>query len=232
MWGGNSSYAVMPDGRLLVCGSNTEGQLGVGDLTNRLTWVESPLRNVTSIDAGDLNAIALTSDGNVYVAGNKGTIGLAASIDQFADRQPTWVNIRSVAPANHVVTQVSAGDNSVYFTTVDPMVPNTTYIWSGGRNVSGQLGLGTFEARFGFHLVGSYSNMRLLGAGNDFMFINFKDGRVFATGNNQHGTLGIGSEGNNVNLFVQSNITDVRYAIGGDWHTVAIKITVRYGGVE
>lgn len=219
--GGNSSYAVLPDGRLMVCGWNSDGQLGLGDITDRLTWVESPLRNVVSIDAGDVTTIALTSNGDVYVCGRQGCIGLGVAGNELP--QSTWVNVRHVFPINHVVTQVSAGDNAVFCTTVDPSVPNIVNIWSAGYNHHGQLGLGTFDGVAGFNKVGEYSNVRLLGAGNNFMFINFKDGRVFATGSNMNGTLGIGTSGNNLNTFTQSNITNVRYAIGGDWHTVAIK---------
>lgn len=218
--GGESSFAVMPDGRLMVCGRNADGQLGLGDTNNRNTWVESPLRNVVSIDAGDVTTIALTSDGNVYICGRRNCIGLGAS---DPTPQSTWVNVRSSFPANHSVTQVSAGDTSVYCTTVDSTIPNVVHVWSAGNNDAGQLGIGSFSTSTGFIKVGEYPNMRLLGAGNNFMFINFKDGRVFATGSNLHGTLGIGTTGNNVNTFVQSNVSDIKYAIGGDWHTIAIK---------
>lgn len=220
--GGESSFAVMPNGKLLVCGLNNYGQLGLGDTNNRSTWVESPLQNVVSIDAGDVNTIALTSDGNVYVCGRRDCIGVNTVIPD-TNPQTTWVNIRGQLPPNHIVTQVSAGDVSVYCTTVDSSTPNVTHIWSAGINSNGQLGIGSSGLVAGFQSVGGFSNMRLLGAGNNFMFINYKDGRVFATGNNSYGQLGTGGVGVDATSFIQSAITDVRYAIGGDWHTIAIK---------
>lgn len=71
-------YYTLKNGTIKACGRNTEGQLGLGDNTNRLTIVDLPLTNVKCIYAGDNYAMALMNDGTVKACGNNadGQLGL------------------------------------------------------------------------------------------------------------------------------------------------------------
>ena len=66
------------DGALFTCGSNTFGQLGLGDAKDRgvLTRVEGPLlgKRVVGVSAGPYHTAAITADGEMFTWG-RGTSG-------------------------------------------------------------------------------------------------------------------------------------------------------------
>lgn len=64
------SFAISNTNELFVWGNNGSGQLGLGDLNNRLVPTLSDLDNVISAQGGASHSIFLTSDNEVYTSGN------------------------------------------------------------------------------------------------------------------------------------------------------------------
>ena len=64
--GFSSSCALSPDGTVRCWGNNSQGQLGDGTQTTRLTPVAvSGLTNIVAVTAGDFHGCALRNDGTV-----------------------------------------------------------------------------------------------------------------------------------------------------------------------
>ncbi len=89
--GNGTSYAIAADGALYAWGSNSNGQLGLGDREERLTpTVVEALSEETVIDvsAGTSHTLVLTADGQVYAFGSNrdGQLGAPEGLD--ADGTP------------------------------------------------------------------------------------------------------------------------------------------------
>jgi alpha-tubulin suppressor-like RCC1 family protein len=69
--GGNHSLALRSDGTVWAWGSNSQGQLGDGTDTDRLTPVQVPgLTDFTALAAGDAHSLAVRRDGAVWAWGS------------------------------------------------------------------------------------------------------------------------------------------------------------------
>lgn len=64
---------------------------------------------------GEAHAIALTTDGDIYVIGSNGNGQLGLDLDTKASR--TWIKHDFVAPSDHVVSGVSAGPRTSFILT-------------------------------------------------------------------------------------------------------------------
>ncbi|MFY4717281.1 DUF7507 domain-containing protein [Streptomyces sp. LaBMicrA B280] len=103
-----NSLAVTSDGRALAWGFNGSGQLGDGTTTSRSTPVEVHLpagTTVTSVAAGDIFSLALTSDGRVLAWGNNnfGQLGDGTTTERLTP-------VEAHLPAGATVTAIAAGD--------------------------------------------------------------------------------------------------------------------------
>ena len=67
----------MSDGTLWATGYNGNGQLGLGDTTHRLSWVQS-LSGVAAVAGGGYHSFALKPDGTLWATGHNyyGQLGL------------------------------------------------------------------------------------------------------------------------------------------------------------
>lgn len=129
--GSESGFALRSDGTVYSWGTNTYGELGLGDLTARTTPVQVPgLFGITSIAAGQYTTYAVKADGTVLAWGSNG---------DGAVGDGTTVNRPSPTPVAGLtdVTSIAAGDNVAYALRADGSV------WSWGDNSFGQLGAGS-----------------------------------------------------------------------------------------
>jgi len=194
--------ALAPDGRLFAWGSNNNGATGQGSaLGNTPSPMPIPFpTGVTaweSISTGSSTAYALTPDGRLFAWGNNasGQLGLGDSGVSTDRHVPTFVPFPTGVTAWE---KISAGQNSVLALTPDGRL----FAWGG--NGQGQLGLGDYINRtvptelvlpIG---VDEFSEI-FLGRGPHVLALT-PDGRLFATGHNPVGQLGLG-DNNSRNIF-------------------------------
>lgn len=123
--------------KLYVWGGNKQGQLGLGDHTNRSTPQEVVLsESILSVSCGGSHTIALTQDGLIYVWGiNKsGQLGLS---ECGLKNQ----NLPQKLIFHELIHQVSCG----YSYTIVVTKLGKIYVW--GCNEDGRLGLGDHDYR-------------------------------------------------------------------------------------
>ncbi|MCN9240191.1 Ig-like domain repeat protein [Streptomyces sp. RY43-2] len=133
--GGYHSLALTSDGRIFGWGLNTEGELGDGTFTTRLTPVETLLPagvQITAIAGGGQHSLALTSDGRVLAWGLNinGALGDGTTVNSSTP-------VEVLLPAGTRVTAVTGGSYHSLAVTSDGRILG----W--GYNIFGQLGDGT-----------------------------------------------------------------------------------------
>lgn len=129
--GGDDFFVVLKkDGTVYTIGSNTKGQLGVGDVNPRTDAVKVPyLNNVITISAGASHSIVLHDDGSVSTWGNNNCdaygiypftmctkLGYANAVNTFIPQK---------VPGLTNVTEISAGFNDTTVLTKDRTVKVT-----------------------------------------------------------------------------------------------------------
>ena len=132
---GNHSLAIKTDGTLWAWGTNSvNGQLGLGDVTNRSSPAQvGALTNWLSVAGGFNHTIALKTDGTLWSWGrnNVGQLGLGNITNYSSPKQVgALANWLSVAGGyRHTIALKTDGS-----------------LWTWGWNNQGQLGLGTSGA--------------------------------------------------------------------------------------
>ncbi|MBI3041677.1 MAG: Ig-like domain repeat protein, partial [Betaproteobacteria bacterium] len=186
--GESSSYALMADNTVWAWGYNGYGQLGNGVTTGAANpapvQVMGPsgtgfLTEVSAISAGRHHAVALKTDGTVWVWGYgvDGEVGDGISANRTTPSQAAITGVIAVAAgAYHVRAMKSDGS-----------------VWAWGWNAYGQLGDGTTASRSWPVVVAGLSNIVAFTEGDRFGFLMRNDGAIYALGFNADGELGIGT---------------------------------------
>ena len=220
--GGYHALCVSAGGRVLACGNNNLGQLGVGDNEERgvPTLITGLLKTktVVQVTAGYFHTACLTADGLVFACGN-GDVGQLGIGDTESRVVPTLV--RGELQGRKVL-QVAAGASHTVCVTEDGAV------MSFGYNMNGQLGLGDTENRLVPTLLrGELENKPVIQvtAGSVHTVFVTEDGLVFACGANFMEQLGLGdTEGRLVPTLITGQLQSraVVYAAAGGRHTLCI----------
>jgi alpha-tubulin suppressor-like RCC1 family protein len=196
-----ASYAISDEGVLYAWGQNTNGQLGIGNLTNQGTPVAVAASSfggekVASIDWGTSYALVLTESGEVYAMGSnvQGQLGPEGVQDDgsFVRRSetPLLVDIPGT------VTKVIAGTNTSFAITED----GTVYGW--GQSDYGQLVKGdivdglitnadTENSATPTVIEGLPDNVVDIHIGSRWVVALTADGQVWSWGRNDEGWLGL-----------------------------------------
>jgi alpha-tubulin suppressor-like RCC1 family protein len=194
------SLFLTNDGKVYACGRNSEGQLGDGTYTNRLTPIPITTNIGTSlpiiaIATAGYNSLFMRSDGKVFACGSNesGQLGNGNTTQQNTPIEISTTNIGTTYP----ITAISAGWNNSLFLRSDGKV------FACGSNSSGQLGDGTTTSSSTPKLIlttniGTTYPITAIAAGSRSLFLR-SDGKVFSCGNNQFGQLGDGTSGNGTN---------------------------------
>lgn len=190
----------MPRGSVVVAfGRGEDGQLGVGDAEERLTpaavhaLVE---RGITSVHCGAEYSVAVsTQDRSVYSWGwgDFGRLGQEGVDDVFIPAPIPGLSGKLVAA-------VACGDTHTLVATAEGEV------YSFGRNISGQLGLGHAADSLAPQLVEALSGKRVVGvaAGAEHSVCCTDEGEVYAWGWGTYYCIGDGD--------VQNRLSPVRVA--------------------
>ncbi len=184
---GNYHSLAVIRGGVLTWGRNDSGQLGHGDNVNRNTPKLILASTAIAVAAGYQHSMALTSNGKVYTWGGNsgGQLGIGPNGDQ---NMPQLVknmprNIIAIeAGCNHCFAVTSGGE-----------------LYSWGRNLLGQLGLGdNVDKNTPQRVLGELASKRVIavaaGTVHSMVIACDRDGtrKVYACGCNSDGQLGMG----------------------------------------
>ncbi len=181
------SLALTSDHTVWAWGRNQNGQLGLGDTTNRNVPTEVTAlagKSVVSLAACNTHAFALTSDGKLWAWGANGSGQLGLGYTSTSVTTPTEV----AALSGVTVSSISAG----YYHSAAITADGRLLAW--GKNTYGQLGLGDTTDRSSPTVVPTFVGMTVsrVVAGCHHTLANTSDGRAWCFGWNYYGQLGLG----------------------------------------
>ena len=200
----NHTSAIKTDGSLWSWGSNGSGQLGVNDITTRITPVTTLLggTNWKQVDIGNANTIALKTDGSLWSWGYNfyGQLGINDTTSRYTPVTTLLggTNWKSIACGNHTIAIKTDGS-----------------LWSWGSNVSGQLGVNNTTSRNTpvTTLLGG-TNWKSIACGENHTVALKTDGTLWTWGLNSNGELGVNN--------TTSRSTPVTTLLGGtNWKSIA-----------
>lgn len=181
------TLALKADGTVWAWGDNIVGQLGNGTMTNSSSPVQvgvgvAGFNNIVAVSAGESDAIALKSDGTVWIWGRNlyGQVGNGTRL--VIQRLP----VQNTTLSN--IVQVSAGSANIMALRSD----GTVWIW--GNNTRGQIGNGATSDFQLFPVQNStLTNIVEIEAGGGFTaYARRRGGTVWAWGYSLYGQLGTG----------------------------------------
>ncbi len=181
--GFNSTFIIKQDGTLWVSGLNTNGQLGLGDNTNRDVFTQVGTdTDWYFISNKSTHTLAIKTNGTLWGTGlnTSGQLGLGNNTSRNTFIQigsSTWIT------CNVALNAFSAAIRSDYT------------LWTTGINTNGQLGLGNTTAINVFTQVitAGINTWSKITAGNAFMGGIKTDGTLWTWGLNTSGQLGLGN---------------------------------------
>lgn len=191
--GGDHFVAIKSDGTLWTWGSNTQGQLGLGDTINRLTPTQVGNRtNWISADAGYGYTVGL-SGGVPYAWGNdNGAFGSGLGTT-IRTSSPVLVGM----PIHTAAAGQDSGGKPYYWTQIaygashGVAIRSDGSVWTWGANANGQLGINTAVANNTpiKPLLNNKSATMVAAAGLS-TFAVLTDGTLWAWGQNTNGEMG------------------------------------------
>jgi uncharacterized repeat protein (TIGR03803 family) len=208
--GGFSSFAVRNDGTAWAWGRNSFGNLGDGTtVSTRTAPVQiTALSNVVAVAGGRFHAMALESNGSVWVWGNNsyGQLGNGTtSLNQYVPVQ--------VGSISNIVA-ISAGAGACY------ALESNGALWAWGHNDYGELGDGTFTQRLSPVRVTPFDNGRVvtrIAADGAFHCLAIADDdSTWTWGWGSSGQLGNGFTTNSATPIAISLFSQTAIAVGGD----------------
>eukprot|EP00727_Mastigamoeba_balamuthi_P012789 m51a1_g8132 putative regulator of chromosome rcc1 (748) ;mRNA; r:216084-220384 len=188
------SFAVLSTGELYAWGSNSAGQLGLGDTVSRANPEQVPLfpppgRHIVEMACGSLHTLALLDNGQVWSWGSSryGELGHGDTAQHSAPQQLSFFDTRPVRSvrcgAHHSAALTASGE---------------LYVW--GLNAAGQLGLGAprdhnapQRNEQAEQLAGSIT---AVDCGGSHMAVVGERHEVYVWGDNSAGQLGLASHKN------------------------------------
>ncbi|XP_054400440.1 X-linked retinitis pigmentosa GTPase regulator isoform X13 [Pongo abelii] len=192
--GSNTSAALTEDGRLFMWGDNSEGQIGLKNVTNVCVPQQVTIgKPVSWISCGYYHSAFVTTDGELYVFGEpeNGKLGLP---NQLLGNHRTPQLVSEIP--EKVIQVACGGEHTVVLT------ENAVYTFGLGQ--FGQLGLGTFLFETSEPKV--IENIRdqtisHISCGENHTALITDIGLMYTFGDGRHGKLGLGLE-NFTNHFI------------------------------
>jgi alpha-tubulin suppressor-like RCC1 family protein len=233
--GGNNSLALDSNGDVFSWGYNGENQLGDGTNVSRSTPVHvlgwggaGELTGVTAISVGFNHSLALKSNGEVYAWGYNGNGQLGfTSLTQSPHPMHVSGGTSGTTNLNDVIAISAGSDHSLALKS-----NGDVYAW--GRNVDGQLGIGTSGAGTNKNtpekvLGGTSGTANLTGVtaiagGSNHSLALKSDGTLWAWGWNNVGQLGNGTTTeHNTPVQVQGGLSDIKAISAGINFSLVLK---------
>jgi alpha-tubulin suppressor-like RCC1 family protein len=199
------------DGIIYATGYNSHGQLGMGHTNNLYGFVRIGMDikiNLANVFYGATFNILLSVDGHIYGAGNNqyGQLGLFNTNN---------VLIHTILPINNV-KHIACSVQHMVVLCMDGCVR------VAGNNQYGQCGIGQpVQTVNTFHTIGIMNAMNIH-CGENFTCIHTNDNKVYGTGSNKMGQLGLGHQ-QDVYKFTQIEINNIRKIGCYQWGLVVLK---------
>jgi alpha-tubulin suppressor-like RCC1 family protein len=197
----NSVMAIRADGGLFTWGLNDQGQLGLGDTTNRSSPVQVGTASWTAIASGFNHTLAIRSDGALFTWGSN------------AGGQAAYP-----APPTLSWTEISTN----YASSIGITNDGKLYTW--GNNAAGQLGLGNTTSYSTPQQVGSNTNWTKVRVGNQFMAA-LAGNVLYTWGLNSSGQLGLSDTTNRSSPVALASVASITQTIAdvtcGENYTIA-----------
>jgi alpha-tubulin suppressor-like RCC1 family protein len=192
---GNHFIAFKTDGTIWVTGHNNDGQLGLGDTTQRLTltpMITTMIQEKTPkyISCGFSHTIVLMTDGTIWGTGYNGHGQLGIPVGDTSQRLTlTQMDTTTMTIGNRKPKYISCGQ----LHTIVLMTDGT--IWGTGDNDDGQLGLGNITdceilTRMDTTMIQGRTP-QYISCGEDHTIVLMTDGTIWGTGRNLSGQLGL-----------------------------------------
>lgn len=178
--GGSHSMVLMADSTIKVWGENQDGQLGLGDTTDRSSPAALSLTNVADISAGGSHSLALMSN-NTIKAWGKNDRGQLTSAGGSGSPSPVDVSLPNVIA-------ISAGENHSLALVSGP--PGLRNVRAWGADGSGQLGDGLPLTDSSAPVEPNLRRVTAISAGGRHSLALDRDNDVWAWGNNTDGQSG------------------------------------------
>ena len=189
--GDHHSGFVSSSGHIYTMGSNIDGRLGIGDFNTKFSaspcLVDSlAAYNVSTIACGGGHSLVTTDEGKVYAwgCGESGALGQGNTQNQW-----TPINVRLVSGATPVQVSCGTKHSAVLLRT---NVGNCVYMCGSGE--SGQLGTGKREKELQLVQIKTSEEMVQIACGVFHSGLVSASGKVFVTGGNSFGQLGLGTK--------------------------------------
>ncbi|MGH0052098.1 MAG: RCC1 domain-containing protein [Sphaerochaetaceae bacterium] len=216
--GAGYTMILQNDGTLYGVGENTAGQLGVGNTVDQL-WLRYVTDNVASVAAGFDHTLILKTDGSLWATGDN-------SEGQFGNG--TTTNSSSFIQIADIPGPLSAVFTGYKYSMI---LKEDGTLFATGLNADGQLGIHSTTDEVSFvpviANVASVSLAKYPGLlppiNGIFSMIVKTDGSLWATGDNDRGQFGDGSQ-TTTNMFVPViEDEDVTYVSTGAQSSMIIK---------
>ena len=172
---------------LFTWGLNSEGQLGLGNITNYSSPKQVGSFYWTNVSGGTNNSFAVKSDGTLWSWGqnNNGQLGLGNTTYYSSPKQ-----VGSLTNWNNI----STGRNAVLAIKTDGT------LWSWGNNYVGSLGLGNTTYRSSPNQIGALTTwLRVAMSGYGTAYAITTSGALYSWGSNFYGELGRSTSGGGTN---------------------------------
>jgi alpha-tubulin suppressor-like RCC1 family protein len=209
------SFAIKNNGTLWGCGYNFWGQLGTGTMTNLNVFTQiGTANNWAQVSAGNNHTLAIKTDGTLWAWGHNGhgQLGNGTTSPTATPTLPAQIGTDSNW------TAISAGESH------NLALKSNGTLWSWGRNIQGQLGIGSLVDTSSPVQVGTDNNWAKIATGNSHCLAIKNDATLWAWGDNSNGQLGNAGMPNDQTSPIQvGTFTDWYSADGGSLHTVATR---------
>lgn len=199
-------------GQLWAWGQNTNGELGIGNVTPKSSPVQvGALTTWLKVSGGNTHTLAIKNDGTLWAWGQN-TMG------QLGDGTTVWKSSPIQIGSLTTWSDVSAG-----YSGHSLALTQDGSIWGWGYNANGQIGDGTIVPKSSPVQIGALTTWSQISAGGLFSAALKTDDTLWAWGNASYGQTGQGNTTGTSSPVQIGVLTDWAQVSAGYEHILAIK---------